>query len=410
MKNLQLGKAFGMLSAVIILITSCQKDYQNTTINPESPTQQEQRQGGVAADKTENEIRVPLMISANAMKTGSNVFSPLVDASQMRGKPAKTGDTNPPAVNITSPENASTVTGTVTIKVSASDNVGVSSVSLFINGVLLSTLNAAPYNFSWNSSIVADGTHNIMATARDAAGNASSFAITVAKNTTVVVVPPVNLPSSYQLLTPPVGNQGGEGSCVAFAVGYATRSIEQYYRTNASSFGFASNIFSPEFLYNQIKFGTDCGSGTGMTTALDFIKANGITTFQTMPYSSTNGCSLMPTNSQNAEAANFKINSYSKIIFSDRQAIKTALTQNHPLIINVLADNSFVNAKTGFTWSSYSGSGALPHCIIICGYDDSRNAYKVMNSWGTGWGDAGFTWIDYDHLATVSSYYFYLMN
>jgi C1A family cysteine protease len=144
--------------------------------------------------------------------------------------------------------------------------------------------------------------------------------------------------------------------------------------------------------------------------ALDFIVANGICTFQSMPYSGTNGCSLLPTTSQLSEALNYKISGYSKVINSDKNAIKAMVSQNHPVIINILADNSFINAKTGFIWKSYSGSGSLPHCLVICGYDDSKNAYKVINSWGTAWGDAGYSWIDYDFFATKSSAYCYVIN
>jgi len=70
----------------------------------------------------------------------------------------------------------------------------------------------------------------------------------------------------------------------------------------------------------------------------------------------------------------------------------------------------FVNAGPGFVWRSYSGSGSLPHTIIICGYDDLKHAYKVMNSWGTSWGDAGFSWIDYDFFLQKSSYNTYAIQ
>jgi C1A family cysteine protease len=192
-------------------------------------------------------------------------------------------------------------------------------------------------------------------------------------------------------------------------VGYAARSAEQFYRTNAGSYSNSTNVFSPEFLYNQTKFG-DCGSGTSMQTALDFIVANGICTYQSMPYSYTNGCSLLPTASQLAEALNYKISSYSKVINTDKTAIKAMISQNHPVIITILADNSFVTATAGFVWKTFSGSGNAPHTITICGYDDSKNAYKIMNSWGTTWGDGGFSWIDYDFLPTISGAYCYVIN
>jgi len=33
--------------------------------------------------------------------------------------------------------------------------------------------------------------------------------------------------------------------------------------------------------------------------------------------------------------------------------------------------------------------------MILVGYSDDRGAFKVMNSWGTQWGNGGFGWISY---------------
>jgi C1A family cysteine protease len=65
-------------------------------------------------------------------------------------------------------------------------------------------------------------------------------------------------------------------------------------------------------------------------------------------------------------------------------------------------DSYFYNAGPGFIWKSYSPTLLGQHAVAICGYDDAKHAYKVVNSWGTGWGDAGYSWIDYDFLPTVS--------
>lgn len=227
---------------------------------------------------------------------------------------------------------------------------------------------------------------------------------------TTTLPPTTNLPSSYALNMPPVGVQGSEFSCAVFAIGYAARSAEQLYKTGASSYSYGSNIFSPEYLYNQTKFSSDCGSGTSIVTALEFLKTNGICTWQSMPYSYTNGCSLMPTGTQSAEAANYRIASYSKIISSDKTAIKTMVANNHPVIITSNIDQAFMNAQPGFVWRSYATSPSISHAMVICGYDDARNAYKVMNSWGTGWGDAGYSWIDYDFFPQASFYYSYAIG
>lgn len=36
------------------------------------------------------------------------------------------------------------------------------------------------------------------------------------------------------------------------------------------------------------------------------------------------------------------------------------------------------------------------HAIILCGWDDTKGAWLLKNSWGTGWGEDGFMWISYD--------------
>ncbi len=84
-----------------------------------------------------------------------------------------------PVVSITSPA-AGAVSGTVTIQATASDNVGVSSVTFLLDGVALGPADTtAPYTFSWNTTTVADGPHTITAEARDAANNVGTVAVSV---------------------------------------------------------------------------------------------------------------------------------------------------------------------------------------------------------------------------------------
>jgi C1A family cysteine protease len=201
---------------------------------------------------------------------------------------------------------------------------------------------------------------------------------------------------------PPVGYQGSEGSCVSFAVAYAARSCEQYYRSNSSSYSLSTNVFSPEYVFNQTQLGS-C-SGSTLLTALDLIVNKGVCTWNSMPYSYNNGCSLQPTSSQNTEAANYKISSYAKVYTSDITAMKSSIVNKHPLMMYFANDNNFNNAGPGYIWKSYDYSNSLgSHAITICGYDDSKHAFKAINSWGTSWGDGGYIWIDYDFLPTVAS-------
>lgn len=77
----------------------------------------------------------------------------------------------PPTVAINTPADASKVSGTVLISLDAFDNVGITKIEFYINGVLTAVETAAPYAYSWDTSALASGTYTIMAKAYDAAGN-----------------------------------------------------------------------------------------------------------------------------------------------------------------------------------------------------------------------------------------------
>lgn len=100
-------------------------------------------------------------------------------------------DTTPPTVVVTSPAAGSSLSGTVSLTASASDNVGVSKVEFYANGTLLSASNVTPYGYSWNTSLVANGSYTLTAKAYDAAGNVGqSTSVSVTVNNPVVDTTP----------------------------------------------------------------------------------------------------------------------------------------------------------------------------------------------------------------------------
>jgi thermitase len=119
-------------------------------------------------------------------------------------------DTTPPTVGIISPAAGATVSGTITVQVSASDNAGVSSVILYADGGSLGADNTAPYSFSWNTAAAANGAHTLTATARDAAGNMASAQVTVTVNN---APPPIGDTSAPTIvITSPAGGAAVSGT------------------------------------------------------------------------------------------------------------------------------------------------------------------------------------------------------
>jgi Concanavalin A-like lectin/glucanases superfamily/Domain of unknown function (DUF1929)/Bacterial Ig domain/Glyoxal oxidase N-terminus/Fibronectin type III domain len=97
--------------------------------------------------------------------------------------PTPAEDLQPPTVAITSPGNGSSVSGTITVTATASDNKSVAGVRFRVDGVDIGPEDTTnPFSISWNSASVVNGSHTLVAIARDAAGNTA-----VSANVTVVV-------------------------------------------------------------------------------------------------------------------------------------------------------------------------------------------------------------------------------
>jgi Bacterial Ig domain len=97
------------------------------------------------------------------------------------------GDTTAPATSITAPANGATVSGTVSVTASASDNVGVTKVEFWLDGALRSTDTASPYSWSWDTTAFANSAHSLVSKAYDAAGNigtSSTVTVTVSNTAT----------------------------------------------------------------------------------------------------------------------------------------------------------------------------------------------------------------------------------
>ena len=87
------------------------------------------------------------------------------------------GDTTPPTVTLTAPSPGVTVSETVTVSATASDNAAVAGVQFLLDGNALGAEDTTePYSFSWATTGVSNGPHQLSARARDTAGNETTSA------------------------------------------------------------------------------------------------------------------------------------------------------------------------------------------------------------------------------------------
>ena len=80
----------------------------------------------------------------------------------------------PPSASLTAPS-AGTVSGPVTLKATATDDVGVAGVQFLVDGVPVGSEDTgSPFEIQWASTGVANGTHKIAARARDSANQTTT--------------------------------------------------------------------------------------------------------------------------------------------------------------------------------------------------------------------------------------------
>jgi Bacterial Ig domain len=89
-----------------------------------------------------------------------------------------TVDNEPPVVAVTSPVEGATVSATISVEATATDNQSVASVQFRVDGASIGTdtNGANGWSVSWDTTTVADGSHSVTAVASDGAGNTTTSA------------------------------------------------------------------------------------------------------------------------------------------------------------------------------------------------------------------------------------------
>ncbi len=218
------------------------------------------------------------------------------------------------------------------------------------------------------------------------------------------------LPPSYSLkkYCPRPRSQSDYNTCTSWAAIYAARTICEAIAngwTNTDSV--TSEAFAPLFIYKQVSSSQGCTEGTSIGESLRLMMEKGVPKLRSFDVL----CGDDIPKELFDEASSYKIDGYS-VMFNDYcvdgankvQLTKKALSQNHPVIISMMRYMSLNTA--GALWNGLMDSQLGYHSMCVVGYDDEKygGAFEVMNSWGTDWGDGGFTWIKYDDYNKVARY------
>jgi len=184
----------------------------------------------------------------------------------------------------------------------------------------------------------------------------------------------------------PVKDQGGCGSCWDFAT--------------CGAFEGSWRIVNNETVNVSEKDVLDCsGAGTcaGGWWAFDYLKDKGVASEASYPYVLPRGACKSVTRPYKAETWGYVGNDHS---VPSVAAIKQALCAHGPLAVALKATPLW-SAYTGGVFNEPNVSG-INHGVTLVGWDNSKQAWLIKNSWGTGWGstgdygsERGYMWMKY---------------
>jgi C1A family cysteine protease len=209
----------------------------------------------------------------------------------------------------------------------------------------------------------------------------------------VTLLPLVDL----RLKCPPVYNQLQTGSCT----GNAWAAAFQYMLMQVLMAAWAPSrlfIYYCERAFNQ---NTGRDSGAMLRDGAKAL-ANFGTCKETTWAFDEDMVTTQPTSASYVEALNHKIKEYQSIA-SDVDTLKQCISEELPFVFGFTVYESFESdyvAKTGnmpIPLNSESVVGG--HAVMGVGYDDSKNAFIIRNSWGEDWGDGGYFYMPYNYIS-----------
>ena len=222
-----------------------------------------------------------------------------------------------------------------------------------------------------------------------------------------------NIPYKYSLekFVPAALNQSGM-SCVGYASLYYTMSTMYNIAFGVTDYrAKLAHAFDPYFIYTIIQNEiSHCDQGLYMYEAIELVQKVGAKKMFFPPFLSCNSeWSDNVLKNALSYTKPYRINKFYSIKIEHPQVtknIKGLINANLPVICGFsitksLYPRSSTNPRgvnSGGLWSpSELESVQGGHAMTIIGYDDYKfgGAYRIVNSWGSDYGDNGFIWMRY---------------
>ena len=234
------------------------------------------------------------------------------------------------------------------------------------------------------------------------------------------IAKPIQLPPMVDLrpLCSPILDQGDLGSCSGHAMAGMVEFLElNEIRAKApgpqeyvlGQFAPVSRMF---IYYVERSLEGTVSQDAGVTTLRDGCKAVqqvGVPRELLWAYEDSL-LAVKPSAPAYAEAAKHKVSAYYAL--NGLTQMKECLAHGFPFCMGISDYDSFMS-------DAVAASGIVPmpaasesiqggHAVDAVGYDDSKQWFIMRNSWGTGWGAAGYFYLPYQYVQALADDFFTL--
>jgi C1A family cysteine protease len=154
-------------------------------------------------------------------------------------------------------------------------------------------------------------------------------------------------------------------------------------------------MLSPAFTYALAGGTPNCQRGTSIARTLEILRTTGALPLEEFIFDG-NACTREATTDEMSRAAHWRIKGWSRVDGNDLAAVKGQLARGRPVIFAMAVGPKFQGHRGAGVLSALdTGPGLDGHAMVLIGYDDARNAFRLQNSHGQDWGDNGYAWISY---------------
>jgi C1A family cysteine protease len=195
----------------------------------------------------------------------------------------------------------------------------------------------------------------------------------------------------------PIMDQGSLGSCTAHALAGTYQFLK---KKETGSFFNVSRLF---IYYNErvIEGDVDQDGGAQIRDGIQSLNKTGVCPETDWAYDVAQFAALPPTSAY-TDALKNEITSYEML--QSLQDMKACLASGYPFAFGFTVYDFFESdemVRTGMLQMPTNDSQCLGgHAVCCVGYDDTKKAAKIRNSWGPDWGPfGGYFWMPYAYLA-----------